>query len=77
MKVKVMFFGVLTEAAGTNSEEFEGVNNLVDLKEAVESRFPKVAEYSYKAAVNEQLTSANTELSDNDEIALLPPYAGG
>ncbi len=77
MKVKVTFFGVLTEAAGTNSAELEVKGTLEELKEKVYERFPKVKNYLFKLAVNEMLVNADTPLSENDEIAFLPPYAGG
>ena len=77
MKVKVTFFGVLTEAAGTNSVELEWTDSLEALKESVCQQYPKMKNYSYKIAVNETLVNGETSLSENDEIAFLPPYAGG
>jgi molybdopterin converting factor small subunit len=36
-----------------------------------------MAHYTYRISVNNELTNEDRTLSDGDEIALLPPFAGG
>ena len=76
--MKVLFFGVLTEAAGTNELEMETIfKNTTVLKAHLLSRFPALEKYDFKFAVNEELVNGEVLLQKEDEIALLPPYAGG
>jgi molybdopterin converting factor small subunit len=32
---------------------------------------------NFKVAVNQSIVNADFKLNDNDEVALLPPFAGG
>jgi molybdopterin synthase sulfur carrier subunit len=40
-------------------------------------KFPSLSNYRFQVAVNKERIKGNVLLSDNDEIALLPPFAGG
>jgi molybdopterin converting factor small subunit len=51
--------------------------DVVNLRDYFENRYPELKEINYKIAVNQEITDtlpANTEIN---EIALLPPFAGG
>ncbi len=76
---KVKYFGMIAEMADCLEESFPSseatkVNDLVDL---VTEKYPRMANLSFKVALNNQLATADDRLGERDEIALLPPFAGG
>ena len=77
MKIKILFFGVLAEEAGAERIELETGSDLGGLKRQVEKMFPAFGRYDYRVSVNRTLVQDNISLSDGDEVALLPPFAGG
>lgn len=81
MRVRVLFFGMLREAAGKSSEEIELPDgaSLRDVLRRYESQMPRFRDStaSLAVAVNQQYTGPDTKLKANDEIALLPPVSGG
>lgn len=77
MKINVLFFGILADKTGLNSKEYEGIKNINELKLVVESEFPMIKKYSYRISINKNLCEANELLNDKDEVAMLPPFAGG
>jgi len=77
MKVTVLFFGVLTEVAGTGTKFYSDVKTLEDLQIRISDDFPEIIHYDFRVSVNNDIADENRELKDGDEIALLPPFAGG
>lgn len=77
MSVKVLLFGVLADKAGCLSLEFKNVNDLNELNLNIKAKFPFLEEETYVIAVNQLVVKGNTKLNNNDEVALLPPFAGG
>lgn len=77
MQVKVLFFGVLSEIAGTGIKFYNDVKSLEHLKMRVADDYPEIVHYSFKVSLNNNLINSDAELRDNDEIAFLPPFAGG
>ena len=64
----------LTLALGKN----QSVKNVIEL---VNKRYPKIGELLQKkkvlVSVNQDIAHEDLEVKDGDEIALLPPFAGG
>jgi molybdopterin converting factor small subunit len=64
----------LTLALGKN----QSVKNVVEL---VNKRYPKIGELIYKkkilVSVNQDIAHEDTKVQEGDEVALLPPFAGG
>lgn len=64
----------LTLAMGKN----QSVKTVVDL---VNKRYPKIGELIYSkkilVSVNQEIAHEDTTIQEGDEIALLPPFAGG
>jgi molybdopterin converting factor subunit 1 len=81
MRVHVLFFGMLKELAGKSSDsvELRADATLRDLLAHYEAEFPRLREAlpSLAFAVNQEYAGPETELKDNDEVALLPPVSGG
>ena len=77
MSVKIILFGQLKDLAGTSSITLNEVNDLDSLKKKLLSDYPSLASSIYRIAVDRNFIEGNVALSDNNEIALLPPYSGG
>lgn len=77
MKIKVYFFGILTDVTGTNEQEIKDIENLSALKSWLWRTYPKSKELDFQVAVNRKLTEGKIDFKNGDEIALLPPFAGG
>lgn len=78
MKLTINYFGMIAESTGAEKAEFEFAGNTVsELRNALENAFKELGGISYQIAVNQKLASAEIELSEQDEIAVLPPFAGG
>lgn len=75
MQVKIIAFGQIAEITG--SELFIEAEEVVVLKTALQIEFPALADKKYVIAVNNKLITDNKELSENDVVALMPPYSGG
>lgn len=81
MKVTVLYFGPAADDAGVESEEIElGAEGDLPVLRALLFRMhpPLAAKGKYlRFAVNREYVGADAPLSDGDEIALIPPVAGG
>ena len=77
MEIKVLFFGVLAEVTGTNCKNYRDVKSISDLKLRISDDFPEVVHYSYIVSLNNEIINSNHALKDGDEVALMPPFAGG
>ncbi|MEE4115455.1 MAG: MoaD/ThiS family protein [Marinilabiliaceae bacterium] len=77
MKIIVLLFGVLAEKAGAQRLELENIEDLESLKDYFNVKYPEFKELSFRVSVNQELVCGNIKLSDGDELALLPPFAGG
>ncbi len=79
MKVKVLLFGQAAEVF-LSDEVFVLLNDesgLFELKEKLHEENEKLKTLNLKWAVNQELVNSQIELKDGDEIAVLPPFAGG
>ena len=76
MKTKVLFFGYLTERLGC-SELVVEAHTLAGLQRELEGRFPVLAGMPCLYAVNQEVVRGDVELKEGDEVALMPPFAGG
>lgn len=82
MRVTVLYFAIARErAGGLRSEEFEladGATTTV-LAKAVSERHPGLAAFfdRFRLAVNEEFVGDDTALQEGDEVAVIPPVAGG
>jgi molybdopterin converting factor subunit 1 len=81
MRVKVLLFGRLHELAGLRELECEVPREakVATVWQAVTGRFPSVGPYarSVSAAVNAEFAKMTTAVDEGDEVAFLPPVAGG
>ena len=77
MQVKVIFFGVLAEVAAINVKFYSDVKSLGHLKMLIQDDCPEFFHYNFRISVNSIIVNNNPDLKDGDEIALMPPFAGG
>ena len=77
MKLDLLFFGVLAEEAAASSINIEYTGDIKGLKAEVEKKYPSFAKFDYRVSVNKTLVNENLMLKDGDEVAFLPPFAGG
>ena len=77
MEVKVLFFGVLSDVTGTDCRHYSDIKSIEDLKLRIQDEFPEIEHYNYRISINNEIISGDRILTDKDEVAYLPPFAGG
>jgi len=81
MTVRLLFFAVLRDIAGSDRRELslpEGTTAR-EVWQSLRTEFTKLAEYTQPpmTAVNESYADPDVVLRDGDELAFIPPVAGG
>ena len=74
--MKVLLFGMIAEKANVGEIEIDAVS-VFSLKQALEQRINGLRELSYALAVDRVIVHHDQQLTGSEEIALLPPFAGG
>ena len=79
--MRLLFFAVLRDIAGTGERDLdlrEGATAR-DVWEKLRTTYAKLADYAQPpmAAINEAYAAPETVLRDGDELAFIPPVAGG
>jgi sulfur-carrier protein len=77
MEINVLFFGVLADVTGTSRKHYRDIKSFDDLKDRIGDDFPEITHYSFRIAVNNKIINENPLLRHDDEVAYLPPFAGG
>lgn len=80
MKVNVLLFGITKDIVGKQFVEFElpSKSNVAEFKRLLQERYPELIELNALAvAVNSEYANDQLLISENDEIALIPPVSGG
>lgn len=81
MKVRLLFFAVLRDVVGTGERELElGEGTTAgDVWQSLRHSYTKLAAYTQPplVAINESYAAADAVLEDGDELAFIPPVAGG
>lgn len=81
MQVEILYFAVLRERAGRDRETIELAEGatVAAARAVVAARHPSLAGLlaQVRSAVNRAMARDDQALSDGDELALLPPVAGG
>ncbi len=79
MAVTIKYFGLLAELVGLDEEKHEIEDfggNIQKLKKQFLAKYPSTRDISFQVALNQTLVQIG-EVKDGDEIAFLPPFAGG
>jgi molybdopterin converting factor small subunit len=82
--VTIKLFGMTKSLAGNRSSiDLSLVNGrqVKDLVELLDAGYPMIGELIHKkkvlVSVNQEIAHEETAINDGDEVALLPPFAGG
>ncbi|HKC68954.1 MAG TPA: MoaD/ThiS family protein [Bacteroidia bacterium] len=77
MEITVLFFGELAEIAGTSKITVQHITDTASLYAYLFEQYPTLKNRTYRLAVNKNVINEKQHLKNGDEVALLPPYAGG
>ncbi|MCF6132621.1 MoaD/ThiS family protein [Flavobacterium wongokense] len=80
MEITVKYFGIIADITQKKEELFfveNDSNTLKTLQSEIEIKYPKILDINYSVAINKKIANRETELKDRDEVAFLPPFAGG
>jgi molybdopterin converting factor small subunit len=75
--MKILVFGMLVEDIGSKELEIALQPDLDGLKKELISTYPTLKNRQFMIAVNKQKVNENVTLKASDEVALIPPFAGG
>lgn len=77
MKIKLLLFGILSTLAKTQELEYTDIFSIQKLKLKLFNQYPELKQYQFQVYVNQQTVNETQVLKEGDEIALIPPFAGG
>ena len=80
MKVKVKYFGMLSEVMGKAEEEImlREEDTIQDVHNLLAAANEELTERTFKIAHNTSMNAnLTTVLAEGDELSFLPPFAGG
>ena len=81
--MKIKYFAWIKDITNLEEEEINSniISNLDELKIFIIEKYPElkkhIKEEILRFAVNQEYAIKNTNLSNNDEIAVFPPVSGG
>jgi len=77
MRIEIKYFGMLAEITGCTSEQLViSSTEIRSLKTALINKYPDFVNKDFRIAQNQELVADTTVLT-GQEIAVLPPFAGG
>ena len=77
MIVNIKYFGQIAEVTQKAEESLECSENLIsELIERLVLKYPNLKNKDFKVAQNQELVSNEMSLT-GEELAILPPFAGG
>ncbi|HOZ75612.1 MAG TPA: MoaD/ThiS family protein [Flavobacterium sp.] len=81
MIVTVKYFGAVADATQKKEESLyldAKLHSVEDLRLQLENQYPELKDIAYVIAVNQSVVASGlVTINENDELALLPPFAGG
>ena len=81
MKVRLLYFAVLRDITGSGEEQLEipEGTRASDLWRSLRQKHRRLAAYERPpmTAINQNYAAADQILRDGDEVAFIPPVAGG
>ena len=77
MSIQIKVFGQLSEIAGGTELELKELTDTDKVRAQLLFDFPKLEHHPFVMAVNKKIIKQNQKINKGDEVALLPPFAGG
>lgn len=74
--MEVLLFGSIAEKAGVPTVHLEA-DSVEALRLQLLAHIPELGRMRYAIAVDRQVVTADLPLTGSEEIAVLPPFAGG
>jgi molybdopterin converting factor small subunit len=74
--MKVLLFGMIAQKAGA-AEVTATALTAHALKRELEQRIPGLDRMSYALAIDRRIVKEDIPINGSEEVALLPPFAGG
>ena len=76
MPVNIIVFGQLADITAS-SLLLDNIKDTDALLKQLHTLYPALADKKYVVAVDKRVVTTNTVLSNNNTVALLPPFSGG
>ncbi len=77
MKIKIKYFGQLTEIIGKTEDEISTKSeNIIDLKKDLMKLHPVLKEYTIQIAQNNKIIGEK-DILNSSQIDIFPPFSGG
>lgn len=79
MKIKVKYFGILAEKTQCENQQIkvDVAMRLDEFHHVLLQHHPVLRSSDYILSYNQKISEGTEVLEEGDEIALLPPFAGG
>lgn len=80
MLITIKYFGMLTELTKQHQETLntpDAVLTIQDLELLITAKYPALKNTTYNIAQNQKIGNKQQQLNNGDELAFLPPFAGG
>ncbi|MFN0016143.1 MAG: MoaD/ThiS family protein [Saprospiraceae bacterium] len=78
MNITILVFGKLTDILLPQQWELAaGQTTVGSVRTRLETEFPALKGMRYRMAVDQKIATEDMPLTENAEVALLPPFSGG
>lgn len=80
MKIRILAFGIARDIMGSRNMEMELKSGatISDVRETINVSYPKLLELKHiHLSLNGDYTDGSEIISEQDEIAIIPPVSGG
>ncbi len=77
MSIKVLLFGAIKDHIGSSELELNDMESTERVRQHLEGEYPFISSTRYILALNQVRVEDDQPINDGDEIALMPPFAGG
>jgi len=80
MLVTIKYFGMLTEHTKLQEEPIKissKTTSIQELENTIILKYPSLQSSTYNIALNQKIVDKKQLLNNGDELAFLPPFAGG
>ena len=79
MNITVKYFGMISDmvSSADEMEIFEDPVSIKEFREYLQQKYPDLLNITFSIALNHSIVGDEVIITNDSEIALLPPFAGG